>query len=222
MSTVSMNITNSAGHQPHRQIHLVDLVWADAIRQVREGSAEIVVSAQDGQAIGHQGVNEISRRYRSVGVCLTVKFDSDPVCSELLNAPTSVLHDSSLNVIRILPPPRVSNVLTTSSFGNDHSSSAVTDVYSDTETSNSSPTSKPAIHESRKTEAVKKAKIAKERISKVPRPPNAFILYRQHHHPSVKAENPSMHNNDICKCSPTIRKKSLTFSSCRARSSMEN
>ena len=33
--------------------------------------------------------------------------------------------------------------------------------------------------------------------SKVPRPPNAFILYRQKHHPTLKAANPDMHNNEI-------------------------
>lgn len=34
---------------------------------------------------------------------------------------------------------------------------------------------------------------------KVARPPNAFILYRQHHHPIVKSQNPDLHNNQICK-----------------------
>ncbi|KAI9740000.1 MAG: hypothetical protein M1835_003180 [Candelina submexicana] len=34
-------------------------------------------------------------------------------------------------------------------------------------------------------------------LSKIPKPPNAFILYRQHHHPLVKASNPSLHNNQI-------------------------
>lgn len=33
---------------------------------------------------------------------------------------------------------------------------------------------------------------------KIKRPPNAFILYRQHHHPMVKAANPELHNNQIC------------------------
>jgi HMG (high mobility group) box len=33
--------------------------------------------------------------------------------------------------------------------------------------------------------------------SKVPRPPNAFILYRKKHHPQLKAANPDMHNNEI-------------------------
>ena len=35
--------------------------------------------------------------------------------------------------------------------------------------------------------------------SKVPRPPNAFILYRQHHHPVIKGLHPDFHNNQICK-----------------------
>lgn len=34
---------------------------------------------------------------------------------------------------------------------------------------------------------------------KVPRPPNAFILYRQHWHPHYKQHNKDMHNNDISK-----------------------
>ena len=34
---------------------------------------------------------------------------------------------------------------------------------------------------------------------KVPRPPNAFIIYRQEWHPKVVEENPDLHNNDICK-----------------------
>lgn len=40
-----------------------------------------------------------------------------------------------------------------------------------------------------------KAKALKE--EKVARPPNAFILYRQHHHPLVKASHPELHNNQI-------------------------
>lgn len=44
-----------------------------------------------------------------------------------------------------------------------------------------------------------KMKKVADKKTKVPRPPNAFILYRQHHHPLVKAEYPDMHNNQICK-----------------------
>ena len=41
-------------------------------------------------------------------------------------------------------------------------------------------------------------KAAAPKKAKVPRPPNAFILYRQHHHPLIAAENPGMHNTQIC------------------------
>ncbi|KAL4799418.1 hypothetical protein BDV19DRAFT_355089 [Aspergillus venezuelensis] len=33
--------------------------------------------------------------------------------------------------------------------------------------------------------------------TKIPRPPNAFILYRQHHHPRVKEAYPDLSNNEI-------------------------
>lgn len=34
---------------------------------------------------------------------------------------------------------------------------------------------------------------------KIPRPPNAYILYRKDKHNEVKSENPDLHNNEICK-----------------------
>lgn len=37
-----------------------------------------------------------------------------------------------------------------------------------------------------------------EKRPKVPRPPNAFILYRKHYHTILKQQNPDMHNNEIC------------------------
>ncbi|KAL9116680.1 MAG: hypothetical protein Q9187_006793 [Circinaria calcarea] len=40
-------------------------------------------------------------------------------------------------------------------------------------------------------------KAAAPKKTKVPRPPNAFILYRQHHHPLIAAENPGMLNTQI-------------------------
>lgn len=35
--------------------------------------------------------------------------------------------------------------------------------------------------------------------AKVKRPPNAFILFRKHHHASTVQQHPNLHNNDICK-----------------------
>jgi len=34
---------------------------------------------------------------------------------------------------------------------------------------------------------------------KIPRPANAWIMYRKHHHASFVAANPGVHNNQICK-----------------------
>ena len=37
--------------------------------------------------------------------------------------------------------------------------------------------------------------------NKIPRPPNAFILYRQRNHPNLKSKHPTLSNNEICKSS---------------------
>lgn len=37
--------------------------------------------------------------------------------------------------------------------------------------------------------------------TKIPRPPNAYILYRKDRHNLVKAANPGITNNEICKLS---------------------
>ena len=34
--------------------------------------------------------------------------------------------------------------------------------------------------------------------AKIPRPPNAFIIYRKHWHSQIVALNPGVHNNKIC------------------------
>lgn len=42
------------------------------------------------------------------------------------------------------------------------------------------------------------------RPTKVPRPPNCFILYRQANHHLVKSANPGVSNNEICELFPTM------------------
>lgn len=42
-------------------------------------------------------------------------------------------------------------------------------------------------------------KRARDVSTKVPRPPNAFILYRKDKHAQLKASFPDIHNNEICK-----------------------
>jgi hypothetical protein len=43
------------------------------------------------------------------------------------------------------------------------------------------------------------SKVSGIKSDKIPRPPNAFILYRKDHHESVKVAHPGIHNNKICK-----------------------
>ncbi len=57
-------------------------------------------------------------------------------------------------------------------------------------------------------QGAQKAKPRTSNKAKVARPPNAFILYRQHHHPLVKAEYPNLHNNQICEYFASLIKRS--------------
>ncbi|EED11557.1 mating type protein MAT1-2-1 [Talaromyces stipitatus ATCC 10500] len=45
--------------------------------------------------------------------------------------------------------------------------------------------------------SLQKADKKVEKRLKIPRPPNAFILYRKHYHAILKEQNPDMHNNEI-------------------------
>ena len=59
----------------------------------------------------------------------------------------------------------------------------------------SPPTTSDNTQVLRNAQACRNVRRAKNKIA---RPLNAFTLYRQHHHPKVKAMVPEMHNNDIC------------------------
>jgi hypothetical protein len=45
------------------------------------------------------------------------------------------------------------------------------------------------------------ARAARRQADKIPRPPNAWILYRKHHHSVVLEANVGISNNEICKSS---------------------
>ncbi len=50
-------------------------------------------------------------------------------------------------------------------------------------------------------QAVKATSDKDEKIDqkdKIPRPPNAFIIFRKYHHARIVRENPGVHNNVIC------------------------
>lgn len=53
---------------------------------------------------------------------------------------------------------------------------------------------------SKATLAGPKSSAGKPVTDKVPRPPNAFIIYRKEWHPKIVEQNPTLHNNKICEC----------------------
>ena len=109
------------------------------------------------------------------------------VYSDHLGTTAHILHDNLLNATRILPPP-----LFTLSATSRFQPYAAED-----------PLALPAGDAAQQSAGVQarnpKAKIAKARLARIPRPANAFILYRKHHHQRIRGADPDVKNNDISK-----------------------
>ncbi|KAL2793305.1 hypothetical protein BJX66DRAFT_306190 [Aspergillus keveii] len=90
----------------------------------------------------------------------------------LLGAPVVAFIDESINALRVMRTPAFSG--TTISVASHEGMAGIKSVGA------------PA-----------KPRAASAKPPKIPRPPNAFILYRQHHHPKVKEAYPDFSNNEI-------------------------
>lgn len=101
-------------------------------------------------------------------------------CSALLGAPVVGFIDESINAFRLMRTPTFSG-------------SAVSVASHDTLVKVPKKGSFGSSTNQREKPPVS------SKAAKVPRPPNAFILYRQHHHPKIKEAYPDFQNNDICK-----------------------
>lgn len=102
---------------------------------------------------------------------------SDASWSTILGTPTVAIEDENNKIYRICAMPTIED-------RNDHSPLKSEKIGNRGSISSTSSKSDKAVHIKRQ---------------KIPRPPNAFILYRQRYHPVVKAEHPEFHNNQICK-----------------------
>ncbi|KIX92587.1 uncharacterized protein Z520_11763 [Fonsecaea multimorphosa CBS 102226] len=91
---------------------------------------------------------------------------------------------------------RVSEVPATENDSPGMSSSLARSTSAQTMMSISSPSASPVRAPLVKEPLVKPARLPGKK-SKVPRPPNAFILYRAKHHPMLKDEKPTLSNNEI-------------------------
>src|SRR5437763_10346675 len=101
--------------------------------------------------------------------------------SKQIGAPTIAFMDQQAGVFRITRVPALKSSENSLTRSQPLSSSS---RLSSTVLKASTPTNKAKSY---------------ARKAKVPRPPNAFILYRQERHPVLKLEHPEYHNNDICK-----------------------
>ncbi|EQL36520.1 HMG domain-containing protein, variant 4 [Blastomyces dermatitidis ER-3] len=97
--------------------------------------------------------------------------------SALLSTPVVAFKDDVNSVYRIMPTPVLDGAV-------DSAVAQVMPMIATNSDQNASPSPKAN-------------KAAQGKPEKIPRPPNAFILYRQHHHPLVKASHPGFHNNEI-------------------------
>lgn len=104
-------------------------------------------------------------------------FSSNGASGTLGKVPVVACKDPDQNIIRIMKHPALENGCTKFT----HTQNVQTSKETSTSTAN------------------KESLSAFGKKSKVPRPPNAFILYRQHWHPHYKQHNKSMHNIDISK-----------------------
>ncbi|KAI9819212.1 MAG: hypothetical protein M1827_007368 [Pycnora praestabilis] len=149
---------------------LVEHIWQFVMNQLCQGTNEVVLPTNIRPVIGPDGMNTIVQRY-----CAFIK------------GPAVIVEDTTTEVIKIRQLV-VSPVPTTQG------------AQSSSPTKTSPATSSVLASNQSKIDDTKprdnKSKLASKQ-EKVPRPPNAFILYRQHHHPIVKAANPGMHNNEI-------------------------
>ncbi|KAI9785633.1 MAG: Transcription factor Sox-2 [Peltula sp. TS41687] len=153
---------------------LLEQVWQVALSQFAQGVFEVILPTNMKGLLGDEGISIIAQRY-----------------SALIRAPAVVFVDTAIDAIRMVPPmPPVgalqvrrphANVLNTPSNGVPSLASTTGAFTNGTSTITDVKTIKKTQLES----------------GKVPRPPNAFILYRQQHHPLLKNASPRMHNNEI-------------------------
>ncbi|KAK2878239.1 hypothetical protein FQN49_001040 [Arthroderma sp. PD_2] len=99
---------------------------------------------------------------------------------KLLNTPVVAFEDSVNQVYRIMPTPAFDGQI----------GAAVLPMAIPSD-------GRMATHPPSSSENTNQDIIYQVKAPKIPRPPNAFILYRQNHHPLIKAAHPEYHNNDI-------------------------
>ncbi|WEW57504.1 hypothetical protein PRK78_002971 [Emydomyces testavorans] len=149
--------------------------------QPMNGSKELVV-----ELIWQHAVNHLQKTKNEIflPVDISALIGGDNVekiksrLSAMLNVPVVAFEDHANNVYRIMPTPALDGAI-------ESTVAQILPMMATGELGFQSFGEKLSKQN------------AQVKTAKVPRPPNAFILYRQHHHPLIKAAHPEYHNNDI-------------------------
>jgi hypothetical protein len=158
----------------------IDTVWQMGLTSLFSNNNQIVIPLSMTHALGDRGISELKLRLRSVQ--LTFGELALIIFSQLFgNAPVCATQDVLGNVLRIY---LTSDVPVSPAATVPYASPPASIRSPDSHTSIGVPTPETSVRSPGKK-------------SKVPRPPNSFILYRQEHHPKIKDQNPDLHNNDI-------------------------
>ncbi|OJJ43406.1 hypothetical protein ASPZODRAFT_146122 [Penicilliopsis zonata CBS 506.65] len=145
-----------------------ELLWQDALRHLDYTNNEVLLPTNVIDTIGQSNMDKIKSR---------LSGEADMYKSALIGGPVVAFVDESINALRIMRTPAFSGSVI-------------------------SVASHELAQKSVKERAVSPSKshgkaVIQSKNAKIPRPPNAFILYRQEHHPKIREAHPEFHNNDI-------------------------
>lgn len=161
---------------------VADLIWDQAILNFGLTDNEILLPLDIASLIGSSNVERLKSQLTWDYLRGQEDQWTDSLHSAFLGHPCVAFVDDFLGCVRILARPEFKGLR-----------SAIDNIIIPNMSSE-----EPTTMDIGQTKCFEEIDSKVEKRVKVPRPPNAFILYRKHYHAIFKARNPSMHNNEIC------------------------
>ncbi|EXJ82276.1 hypothetical protein A1O3_06089 [Capronia epimyces CBS 606.96] len=159
----------------------LEVIWQMGVASMVSNNEQMVIPKYVAIKLSEENIDDLKARFSQFydNCCTETVVDHVAQVFRIRKAPEPALVGNSPFTCRSLPSPSISPQSHLSASEPYHHGSH--DQTGDT---------------GNKYQPVKAIRLPGKK-SKVPRPPNAFILYRQKHHPIVRATHPLMKNNDI-------------------------
>jgi HMG (high mobility group) box len=181
MATFQAQPTQNAFAVPGTQTEdQVEVIWQMGCVSFSSNNNELRLPPDMATQLSDDSIKELKVRLRCDDHCI-IRIFANSSSLYLGCVPVFAFLDQDKQVFRICQAPQL--LMTGDNPGSNPSSGPIAE------------TTKRRTPESDPLEVYKPGVLAK----KVPRPPNAFILYRKEHQPLLKQQNPSLHNNEISK-----------------------